>query len=188
MATVRERWFSRRAFLLHFLLVTVTPGCLLAGWWQVHRALSGNLLSYFYSVEWPIFAVLAVVAWWQLIHDRPGAWKGTEPGAPGESGGSRPGEPVAPPAPVRKSWLYRQDETEGRPILWDESFETPELAEYNRYLRSLAAGKAKKTWANPRGLPTGTSGQASARETGDDALAAPETELGEGGSMAARLP
>ena len=33
--------------------------------------MSGNTLSYAYSVEWPIFAVIAVIGWWQLIHEDP---------------------------------------------------------------------------------------------------------------------
>jgi hypothetical protein len=57
--------------LFHLLLVIIVPGCLFAGWWQVRRAMSGNLLSYAYSVEWPIFAVIAVIGWWQLIHEDP---------------------------------------------------------------------------------------------------------------------
>lgn len=156
---MRERWLSRRAFLLHFLLVTVVPGCLLAGWWQVHRALSGNLLSYFYSVEWPIFALLGVVAWWQLLHDRPTT--AGEQGLAhegGQEGASAAGQVVS--APARKSWLYHQDESEGRAVVWQESLEAPELAEYNRYLKSLSAGRAKKTWRNPHGLPAGTVGGA----------------------------
>jgi hypothetical protein len=116
-------------------LVTVVPGCLLAGWWQVNRALSGNLLSYFYSIEWPIFAVLGVVAWWQLVHDQPLA-----------SGYEAPRE-------VRRSRLHRDDEVPSRPLVWDEALESPELKAYNDYLRALSAGRARKTWRNPRGLP-----------------------------------
>ena len=135
---MRERWFSRRAFLLHFLLVTVVPGCLAAGWWQVHRALSGNLLSYLYSIEWPFFAVLGVVAWWQLVHDEPVAhWVEREQAPEGR----------------RRSWLYHQDDSEGQAVARYETLESPELSAYNRYLESLATGKAKKTWSNPRGLP-----------------------------------
>jgi hypothetical protein len=33
--------------------------------------MQGNTLSYFYSFEWPIFAILSVVGWWQLIHENP---------------------------------------------------------------------------------------------------------------------
>ncbi len=67
------RWFRKRALLYHLLLAIIVPGCLLAGWWQVTRAMQGNTLSYLYSIEWPAFAVLAVVGWWQLIHEDPAA-------------------------------------------------------------------------------------------------------------------
>ncbi|HET9059115.1 MAG TPA: hypothetical protein VFN61_04280 [Acidimicrobiales bacterium] len=141
---MRQRWLSRRAFLLHFLLVTIAPGCLFAGWWQVHRALSGNLVSYFYSIEWPIFAVLAGVAWWQLLHDeeRPGL------AAPARAEGE--GQPRG-----RRSWWHGSEQAPVTPppLRWDRSQESPELAAYNDYLRSLAAGGRKKTWRNPRGLP-----------------------------------
>jgi DNA-binding transcriptional regulator of glucitol operon len=132
---VRNRWLSRRSFVLHFLLVTIVPGCLLAGWWQVHRALSGNLLSYFYSVEWPIFAILGVVAWWQLIHD-----VGLETA-------------FDDPRRERRSFLHRDDEVPSQPLVWDQALESPELRTYNQYLRALADRGARKTWGNPRGLP-----------------------------------
>ena len=132
---VRKRWFSRRALFLHFLVITVAPGCLVAGWWQVHRALSGNLLSYFYSVEWPIFAVLAVVAWWQLLHD------------------VRVEASYESPRSSKRSFLHRDEEVPSRPLVWDEGLETPELVAYNEYLKALSAGRARKTWRNPRGLP-----------------------------------
>jgi hypothetical protein len=142
---MRQRWLSRRALLLHALLVTVAPGCLFAGWWQVHRALSGNLVSYFYSIEWPIFAVLAGVAWWQLLHDdeRPGLV------APAAAAGE------AEEATGHRSWWRRShDEVlPAPPLQWDKADESPELAAYNDYLKSLAAGGRKKTWGNPRGLP-----------------------------------
>ncbi len=132
---MRNRWLSRRAFGLHFLLVTVVPGCLFAGWWQVHRALSGNLISYFYSIEWPVFALLGVLAWWQLIHD------------------VRLEREYDEPSRVRRSWLHRDDEVPSQPLRWDTALETPELRAYNEYLRALALGRTRKTWGNPRGLP-----------------------------------
>jgi len=49
----------------------VAPGCLLAGWWQYRVALAGNSLSWAYTIEWPCFSVIAVVAWWHLIHEDP---------------------------------------------------------------------------------------------------------------------
>jgi hypothetical protein len=68
---VRQRWFSRRALLLHLAVGILAPGCLVAAWWQATRALGGNGLSWFYSVEWPVFAGLAVWGWWNLIHEDP---------------------------------------------------------------------------------------------------------------------
>lgn len=132
---MRQRWFSKRAIVLHVLVVVLAPACLVAGWWQVTRALSGNLLSYFYSLEWPLFAVLGVVGWWQLVHDIPVV-------------GERPKA-----TRTRASWLHRDDELSTRPLRWDKAQESPELAAYNEYLKALSAGRARKTWANPRGLP-----------------------------------
>jgi hypothetical protein len=72
---VRKRWFSRRAFLLHIEFFLLASACLVAGWWQVTRALTGNGLSWVYSAEWPGFAVLAILAWWHLIHEDPEAYR-----------------------------------------------------------------------------------------------------------------
>jgi hypothetical protein len=115
----------------------VVPGCLLAGWWQVHRALSGNLLSYFYSLEWPLFAVLGVIGWWQLVHDVPLPHQAPEV------------------ARARRSFLHRDYEIKTPALSWDGDEESPELKAYNDYLKMLAAGRRRKTWGNPRGLPVG---------------------------------
>ncbi len=39
------------------------------------RALGGNGLSWVYSAEWPGFAILAILAWWHLIHEDPEAYR-----------------------------------------------------------------------------------------------------------------
>lgn len=67
----RRRWLSRRAFVLHLEVLIIAPGCVAACWWQATRALGGNGLSWFYSVEWPVFALLAIWGWWYLIHEDP---------------------------------------------------------------------------------------------------------------------
>ena len=69
------RWLSRRALLLHIEVLVVAPACALAGWWQATRALAGNDLSWVYSVEWPMFALLAIWGWWHLIHEDPDAYR-----------------------------------------------------------------------------------------------------------------
>ncbi len=74
-SAARRRWLSRRALLLHLEMVVVASGCFVAGWWQATRALAGNRLSWVYSVEWPIFALLAIGAWWQLVHEDEAAWR-----------------------------------------------------------------------------------------------------------------
>ncbi|MGO9964064.1 MAG: DUF3817 domain-containing protein [Acidimicrobiales bacterium] len=74
-ASTRKRWFSRRALLLHLEVLVVAPACALAGWWQATRALAGNDLSWVYSVEWPIFALLAIWGWWHLVHEDPEAYR-----------------------------------------------------------------------------------------------------------------
>ncbi len=68
---LNRRWTGSRALGLHALLVLFGPGCLIAGWWQLHQALAGNTLSWAYTFEWPCFAVIATVAWWHLIHEDP---------------------------------------------------------------------------------------------------------------------
>jgi integral membrane protein len=73
-ASFRKRWLCRRALLLHLEVAVVAPGCALAGWWQATRALAGNELSWVYSVEWPVFALLAIGGWWVLVHEDPEAY------------------------------------------------------------------------------------------------------------------
>ncbi len=66
-----RQWITPRSLLLHLAFVVVASGCLIAAWWQVHRAMAGNSLSYLYAIEWPAFAVVAGIGWWQMFHDTP---------------------------------------------------------------------------------------------------------------------
>ena len=91
--------------LLHIEVIVVAPACVAAGWWQATRALAGNELSWVYSVEWPIFALLAIAGWWHLVHEDPDAYRarraptpdllGAEVGA-GTSGQAQPAGRLAP--------------------------------------------------------------------------------------------
>ena len=65
------QWTKPRSLGLHVLFLMVASGCLVAMWWQVHRAMQGNVLSYLYSVEWPAIAVVTGIGWWQMFHDTP---------------------------------------------------------------------------------------------------------------------
>jgi hypothetical protein len=66
-----RQWITPRSLGLHLLFVVVAGSCLFAAWWQIHRAMAGNTLSYLYSAEWPAFAVVAGIGWWQMFHDTP---------------------------------------------------------------------------------------------------------------------
>jgi hypothetical protein len=75
-------------------MVVLVSGCALAGWWQATRALGGNELSWLYSVEWPVFGLIAIAGWWQLVHEDPEAYQARK-SQPRYS----PETPVAAPAP-----------------------------------------------------------------------------------------
>src|SRR5262245_31214778 len=66
-----RQWVTPRSLLLHLAFLVIATGCLFAAWWQIHRAMAGNTLSYLYSVEWPAFVVVAGIGWWQMFHDTP---------------------------------------------------------------------------------------------------------------------
>ncbi len=96
---MRQRWLSRRAIFLHLEVAVIAPGCLVAGWWQLSRALGGNGLSWFYTFEWPVFAGFAVWGWWHLIHEDPEAYQARKRPHPDwelpEDPASVPGSPAA---------------------------------------------------------------------------------------------
>jgi hypothetical protein len=186
------QWIKPRSLGLHLAFVLIAGGCLVAAWWQVHRAMAGNTLSYLYSIEWPAFAVVAGIGWWQMVHDTPediarrrayhermrrasaevvartlprsataltvGSTEGTSRAV---GSGQRPvralpadtevscsgqGELVAAGAPLVPGAETRLLED------FDDPEEGDELAEYNRYLATLAVRGRPKTWRNPRGL------------------------------------
>jgi hypothetical protein len=56
-------------------MVVIVFGCAVAAWWQATRALGGNGLSWVYTVEWPIFGLIAIGGWWQLLHEDPEAYR-----------------------------------------------------------------------------------------------------------------
>lgn len=130
---VRERWLSKRALSLHLAVLFFVPGCAAAAWWQITRASDGNGLSYLYSVEWPIFAILGAYFWWMLIH--------TDYDAVGLRGmRNRAATDVA------ASSVAPSPASQVAPVPADN--DDPELAAYNARLASLA-GEGTKTWRSP---------------------------------------
>ena len=132
MVAVRERWLSGRAVSLHLAVLVFVPGCALAAWWQINRAADGNLLSYLYSVMWPVFGLLGVYFWWMLIH--------TDFETVGLKGMRRQQAGVAPTAVPELAPVRSEPPADVAPGMDD-----PELAAYNARLAELAA-KGPQTW------------------------------------------
>jgi hypothetical protein len=177
-----RQWVTPRSLLLHLAFLVIASGCLIAAWWQIHRAMAGNTLSYLYSVEWPAFAVVAGIGWWQMFHDTPEdiaqrkAYHARMRAASAavvartlprsalaitvdsEDAGGRVLEdgrrrPRALPADTGSA------EQSLLPVAVDETVVDPsdlgaedEMTDYNRYLAYLAVKGQPKTWRNPRGL------------------------------------
>lgn len=129
----RSRWFSGRALLLHLAAVVVIGGCGGAFWWQLHRAIGGNELSWAYTFEWPFFAVFGAVVWWQQIHDDP------------ENVGRRALERARA---QRQAGAGSREagSSDGDEAGWAGHDADPDLAAYNRYLADLASSGRRKSW------------------------------------------
>jgi hypothetical protein len=107
----------------HLIMIGSVYGMLALGDWQLHRAESGNSLSWAYTFEWPVFAIFAVVFWAKTIRDEfhpPAAGPGDDDIAlpAGAVGAPRPGAAVAAREPAAPE-------------------EEAELAAYNAYLARL---------------------------------------------------
>jgi len=61
---LRPRWLA-----WHLFAVVATLGMLWLGRWQLHRAESGNDLSWAYTFEWPLFAIFGVYFWAKTLRD-----------------------------------------------------------------------------------------------------------------------
>jgi hypothetical protein len=107
----------------HLVMVGSVIGMLALGDWQLHRALSGNSLSWAYTFEWPIFAIFAVVFWAKTIKDE------VRPPAAAAQGDVEVALPArALPAGVAVAGAGPDDEP---------AEEDAELAAYNAYLARL---------------------------------------------------
>jgi hypothetical protein len=121
---MHSRWRSRQALGLHLTLAILLPTFAVLCIWQVHRALSGNELSWAYVFEWPLFAGYAVFVWWRLIHD------------------DKPVRGVRPKDSAKKA--STSIDTTGGPDPNDKGDE--DLAAYNEYLAQLNQNGPRKRW------------------------------------------
>jgi hypothetical protein len=61
---LRPRWLAWHAFAL-----VAFVGMIYLGLWQLHRAESGNELSWAYTFEWPLFAVAGAYFWVKTLRE-----------------------------------------------------------------------------------------------------------------------
>ena len=123
---VKPRWrflLTPRWLGWHVFTVLAVIGMLWLGDWQFHRAISGNALSWAYTFEWPVFAVLGVVFWAKTIRD--------EFKPPEEPGDAAEAEL---PGTVHSGAMHPGAEHAGRGA---QAADDPELAAYNAYLARL---------------------------------------------------
>ena len=134
----RRIWWTRKAVLLHSILLILVPSFVALFWWQVQRVRQGNGLSWAYVFEWPFFLGYAVYLWWKLVHeqDEPGAapapTSSSAPATHGAVGADAAGSVGAGDAPAA---------ADDSPAEQDE-----ELAAYNRYLAQLHESGRPKRW------------------------------------------
>ena len=117
---ITPRWIA-----WHLFVVASVIGMLWLGNWQLHRALSGNGLSWAYTFEWPIFAVFAVVFWAKTIRDEfrpPAVAEAGEPDIPLPAGAYPAAAGATAAAAPRGAAATEED---------------AELAAYNAYLARL---------------------------------------------------
>lgn len=63
------RLLAPRWLVIHVIAVGLVLLFIALGWWQLHRAESGNTLSYAYALEWPTFALLVIGFWLKTMRD-----------------------------------------------------------------------------------------------------------------------
>ena len=73
--------------VVHVCVVVLVVGFLALGWWQIGRAAQGNLLSFGYAVEWPVFAAFVIFVW--IVEMRKATARRRSAGRLGRTGGTR---------------------------------------------------------------------------------------------------
>ena len=64
LVLLRPKWLC-----WHLFAVVAVLGQLWLGRWQLHRAESGNELSWAYTFEWPLFAMFTLYFWARTVRD-----------------------------------------------------------------------------------------------------------------------
>ncbi|MDN3352370.1 hypothetical protein [Actinomadura sp. DC4] len=106
-----RKFFTPGWLGLHLIAIVLIGIFLLAGWWQLTRAQGGNLQSWAYVIEWPMFAIFVVAMWVRMVRDE------------------LRGEPAEP----RRSFIPSRS----APHMEIDDEDDEELAAYNRRLARL---------------------------------------------------
>ena len=111
-----RRLLTPKWLLGHVLVWAGVAAFLALGWWQAGRAAEGNVLSWAYTFEWPLFAIFLVYLWIREMRLALGR------------------EPAPKPRPAKRGpMITRRAAAEVA-----QDGEDPKLAEYNRYLAWLS--------------------------------------------------
>jgi hypothetical protein len=122
-ALLTPRWLAR-----HALAVALALACAGLTWWQVSRALGGNILSYGYALLWPVFGIFVLIIWVREMRLATGGTPAAPPAARTADGFGRP--IVSRPVPAQPVTAATDTEPDGDDLA---------LTEYNRLLAWLAA-------------------------------------------------
>jgi uncharacterized membrane protein len=119
-----RRFFTLGWLGLHVVAIVLATTFVGFGWWQLQRAEGGNMRSWGYTFEWPLFAGFVIVMWVKMMYDELHDDGGH--GDDGDDGAGPAGSGGEPRVAVR---VAAQDGQNGE--------DDPELAAYNRYLARL---------------------------------------------------
>jgi DNA-binding transcriptional regulator of glucitol operon len=134
------RFLTPSWLVRHLLMLLLVTAFLMLGWWQVGRARGGNMLSFGYAFEWPLFAGFVVFVWIKEIRaelrkDQPVPDVVPTVAVPEELVG-QPGYVPFRAAPVQRETGADDGD--------------PDLVAYNRYLEWLAANPGRRPSEYPR--------------------------------------
>jgi DNA-binding transcriptional regulator of glucitol operon len=109
----------------HVLAVGLVVGMLAMAGWQLSRATGGNLLSWGYTFQWPVFAGFVGFVWAREVRRVL------------QSG--RAASPAAPRPPAHRPVITRRPAQVAAGPGGSDDQDDPALAAYNRYLAWLSA-------------------------------------------------
>lgn len=125
---MRRFLLSPKWWVGHVLVVLAVTVFVALGGWQYDRSQSaaGDFQNLGYALQWPLFAVFAVFAWWRVLHleQRRLEWS----------------DELLPPVPERSP--PPRPAPHAQPVQEDDPDD--ELAAYNAHLARLAARDAQR--------------------------------------------